>query len=192
MLSSPAHAGAETSSVRHFPPPGREVSRPEGPLERRSPPPTRLVSLARQGGHITLGLAGACTEVVSAALRGTIPSPPLRRADDPPQGAVEGPPELVSVLAGATLELGLEAGTAATRTAAAAGRAISPLLSWLTAPRIVRRPIERVMTHVIDLNERWEAGGTEREEAASAFVQTLIPKLADRLPEREHQAASDT
>jgi hypothetical protein len=130
---------------------------------------------------IALGIAAASATSATAAARSTMPPAPARREDDPSSAEEASSPDVAAVLAGAALELTLEAGWWATWAVTQTRRTISPFLSWVTAPALVRRPLEEMFGVASRLNDRWQAANPVQQDSAAAFAQILIPKIADAI-----------
>jgi hypothetical protein len=181
MQSSPTGGSKPVSATNLLSLRPRRPSSAQEPLERRSPPPAELLALARQCMGIALGIAVASATTAAAAARSTMPEPPARREDDPSSAEEDSLPDVAAVLTGAALELTLEAGWWATWAVTQTRRTISPFLSWITAPTLVRRPLEEMFGLASRLNDRWQAANPEQQDAAAAFAQILIPQIADAI-----------
>jgi len=133
--------------------------------------------LAEQAFQIAVGLASAVAAVLTEALARTIGHEPIdeetARDEEMPQSSG------VPLLAGAAFGLALEGGRWAFRTAGTVTKSARPWLSFFMSPNVVRRRLDDAQTFLRTLDDRWHEEQPRGEEAATAFVDALVPEIVN-------------
>jgi hypothetical protein len=154
-----AAAGSRTSS--------------EMPLARIPPTPSvELQALVGRAVVVALGAASLVATVVANALARSFDTETSRR---------EGPsvPEPPARLAGALLGLAVEATRWSTRAAAPVARRLGEAVSIAGDLPPIRLAGSRLEDVLQRLDASWGDGRPRREEAASAFIQSLMTEIVD-------------
>jgi hypothetical protein len=136
-------------------------------------PNADLAATLRQGMRVGLGAAVATTNLVAAGLRSQVPQ-------EPELGADEGP-EPVSLVAGATLGLAVQAADLAAKAFEAAAVVIDPVASWVANPPFLRGAADAGSGVLRVLDGRWQAEEASTQRAAEAFVRELVPRITSAI-----------
>ena len=134
-------------------------------------------------GLATLVVEGVARAIV-AALGERSPSIPDTASDEEKHEAA-GPdePELMTVIAGAGLNLAVDAARFLARTVADFDRAIRPLSLVAMIPP-VDRAARRLERSAIQMNEGWRDERLESQRVADVFADALVPHLMDAVIDR--------
>jgi hypothetical protein len=149
----------------------------EMPLARIPPSPSvQLQALLERAVVVALGAASLVATVVANA---------LARSFDAEEGGLEGRggrpsvPEPPARLAGALLGLAVEATRWSTRAAPPIARRFGQVLSIASDLPPVRLAESRLEDVVQRLDTSWGDGRPQREEAAAAFIKSLMTEVVD-------------
>ncbi|HET7236356.1 MAG TPA: hypothetical protein VFK59_07985 [Actinomycetota bacterium] len=139
--------------------------------------PPSLEELVEQGFRIALGLVTLSTEALTEAVARTLGGPGPR----PEQARAEAssPSAGLPLLAGAAF--GVAAGTIrwSARTATTLVRTGELVLSPVTTSAPFRDAMRRLGSGLDSLDSRWREERPREEEAAAAFLRTLVPEVVD-------------
>lgn len=137
---------------------------------------------------VAVGLATLAAESVARAVVAALgePSPSGEDAveeEEEEGGAGPDRPDTISLIAGAGLDLALDATRFFTRIVAGLDRTIRPLSLVAMIPPVDRaaRGLER---SAIRMNAEWRHERLESQRAAEAFVDALVPRLVDVMIDR--------
>lgn len=134
-------------------------------------------------GLATLVVEGVARAIV-AALGERPPSfPDTASEEEKDEAAGPDEPELMTVIAGAGLNLAVEGARFLTRTVAGFDRAIRPLSLVAMIPP-VDRAARRLERSAIQMNEGWRDERLESQRIADAFADALVPHLMDAVIDR--------
>lgn len=148
-------------------------------LHTPAAPGPGLDELAEQALRVSLGLASVAAAALTAAIARTLGHGPAATeetsADEEDSIRTDGLP----VLAGAALGLTLESGRLALRTASTLVDGARPWVSFALSPRFVRRRLDDAWTALHTWDDRWQEARPRDEDAATAFVKSLVPEVVD-------------
>ena len=149
------------------------------PLRTAAPPPPPLAELLGQAMRIAVGLAVLATDALIETVGRTLGPEPEAGAELAPEEAppASGLPLLFGAAVGVTLET-IRWGARAVETL---GRSAELVLGIAPRPAFVREPIERAAGLAETLDTRWREQRPRDEEAATAFLQLLVPQIVDAI-----------
>lgn len=134
-------------------------------------------------GLATLVVEGVARAIVAALGERSPSFPDTASEEEKDEGARPDEPELMTVIAGAGLNLAVEAARLLTRTVAGLDRAIRPLSLVAMIPP-VDRAARRLERSAIQMNEGWRDDRVESQRVAEAFADALVPHLMDAVIDR--------
>jgi hypothetical protein len=134
-------------------------------------------------GFATLVVEGVARAIVAALGEHSPSFPDTASEEEKDEAAGPDEPELMTVIAGASLNLAVEATRFLTRTVAGLDRAIRPLSLVAMIPP-VDRAARRLERSAIQMNEGWRDERLESQRVAEAFADALVPHLMDAVIDR--------
>jgi hypothetical protein len=160
----------------------------DDPLPSREPRSDGPQGVIEGGLLVAIGLATLVVEGVARAIVAALgehsPSlPDTASEEEKDEAAGPDEPELMTVIAGAGLNLAVEATRFLTRTVAGLDRAIRPLSLVAMIPP-VDRAARRLERSAIQMNEGWRDERLESQRVADAFADALVPHLMDAVIDR--------
>jgi hypothetical protein len=147
------------------------------PLRTATPPPPPFTDLVVQSIRIAAGIATLAAEALVEAVTRTLGAEPDAATEVADE---EGPPPSgFPLLAGAALGVTVEMVRWGARAAETLGRSAELVFGLAPRPAFVREPAERTAHALEALDARWVEQRPRDEEAATAFLQLLVPQIVD-------------
>ena len=145
-----------------------------GDAPRAPAPGSQVAAMLEQGVKVGAGLFAAGATALADALRTTMPKDEeLGDAKDP-----------ASTLAGAGLGAAVTAAEAAAGAARQVADTIGPAITWLVEPRFERDAGEMAAGAARVLDGQWRSTQAEMVQAATSFLQVLVPEIAQALADQ--------
>ena len=142
--------------------------------ESEAAPGSQIAGLMEQGVRVGAGLFAAGANALADALRATMPA-----GDDEAEHT-----DPAATIAGAGLGAAVTAAEVAAGAAKQVADTIGPAITWLVEPRFAKDAGEMAAGATRLLDGQWKASQAELVNAASSFLQVLVPEIAESLADQ--------